>query len=377
MTIRSSIRELGVFDLFQILHLHRKTGRLIISEIQGGGEAQVLFKDGSVCFAAIHEKVAGSMESLLFEWGILDQESLERVERELENYESLFACLEGEGIATRTYLENYVTTRVRECVYEIFKLESGECLFIEEDRDERRELLLHLNTENLILEAARRIDEWSNIRSKVPSRHSVFRLCEVSKEGQQQLNLKPREWEILSLIDGARSVDEVNSEVGGELFSTSKLIYGLIVMGVIEVVDDSKGKNAKGSAKEKNIRRLLESGKEYYDKLNLDKAAAEFEKTLQIDKDCFEALRMLGEIYYKIDRLSESLVYLRRARSLNPNNQKTMFVKGYLHARMGEVSHAIKEWEELERKTENHKILELVRSRLSVAKEWEKILQEY
>lgn len=375
MAIQSSIEELGLFDLFQVLHLNEKTGRLIITDEGGSREAQILFEGGSVCMASIHDRAPKTIEVLLEEWGVVDPRSIAAIEKALPRYRSLVECLEGEGISSRSHLESFFASRIREAVYDILKWEKGDCRFIEEDLDERREVIVRLNTENLILEGARRIDEWSNIKSKVPSRHSTFRLCD-GNEQDQALNLKPREWEILSLIDGHRSVNEVNDMVGEDLFTTSKLIYGLVVMGVIQLVADEE-EAGESAANEERIEELIRNGRNYYSRLNLEKAAAEFEKALQIDQDCFEALRMLGEICYKMDRLSEALVYLRKARGLRPNNQKTMFIKGYLHARLGEVENAIREWEELREKTANPKILDLVKRRIGVAREWEKVLQEY
>ena len=325
--------------------------------------------------ASIHDRSPRSILDLLEEWGVVDQGSLVEVEKALPRYKSLVECLEALGISSGNHLENFLAARVRESVYNIFKWEKGDCRFIEEDLDGRREIIVHLNTENLILEAARRIDEWANIKSKVPSRHSIFRLCQGNEEGQA-LNLKPKEWEILSLVDSHNSVNEINDKVGEDLFTTSKLIYGLVVMGVIELVTDDIDPEI-GAGNEERIEELLRKGRNYYSRLNLEKAAGEFEKALQIDQENFEALRMLGEIYYKMDRLSEALVYLRKAREMRPDNQKTLFIKGYLHARLGEVEQAIAEWEQLREKTGNPKIIELVKRRINVAKEWEKVLQEY
>jgi tetratricopeptide (TPR) repeat protein len=375
MTIQSSIKELGLFDLFQVLHINKKTGRLMVSDGPNGKEAQILFRDGAVCFAVVHDRVPKTAESLLVEWGVIDDASIVRIGKALRNYPTLLDCLEGEGITARGHLENFLANCIRECVYEIFKWDEGECRFIEEEIDERREIMIPLNTENLILEGARRIDEWSNIVDKVPSRHSIFRLSFENHESQR-LNLKPREWEILSLIDGTRSVKEVNDVVGGDLFSTSKLIYGLVVMGVIVLVGGDVSTPA-GADEEARLNELLRSGREFYSRLNLEKSAAQFEKALQIDAENFEALRMLGEIYYKLDRLSEALVYLTKARLLNPENQKAMFIKGYVHARLGEVSKAIGEWEELAEKTSNQQIAELVSRKIGTAREWEKVLDEY
>lgn len=375
MAIQSSIEELGLFDLFQVLHLNEKTGRLIITDTSGGLEAQILFFRGTVCMASIHGRAPKSIEMLLEEWGVADAQAVAAIGKALRRYDGLIACLEGEGISSRAHLESFFSARVRETVYDLFKWERGDCRFIEEGLDERREVIVRLNTENLILEGARRIDEWSNIKNKVPSRHCVFRLCR-GNEQDQRLNLKPREWEILSLIDGKRSANEINNVVAEDLFTTSKLIYGLVVMGVIELAADEGGGEG-GAVNEKRIEELILSGSDHYGRLELEPAAAEYEKALQIDGECFEALRMLGEIYYKMNRLSEALHYLRKARAQRPENQKTMFIKGYLHARLGEVELAISEWNELREKTTNPKIIELVKRRIKVAREWEKVLQEY
>ncbi len=374
MAIQSSIEELGLFDLFQVLHMNEKTGRLIITDHAGSREAIILLHEGKVCMASVHDRSPKSIEDLLEEWGVVDSKTVVEIQGTIKNHRNIIECLEAEGISSRSHLENFFAARIRDCVYDVFKWERGDCRFIEEELDTRREVIVRLNTENLILEGARRIDEWSNIKSKVPSRHSVFMLCQ-GNEQDQRLNLKPLEWEILSLIDGNRSVNEINDAVAGDLFTTSKLIYGLVVMGVIDLVDDERAGGAADS--EERIEELVRRGRDYYGRLNLEKAAAEFEKALQIDQECFEALRMLGEIYYKLDRLSEALVYLRKARSLRPANQKTMFIKGYLHARLGEVEDAIREWEELRETTGNPKIIDLVKRRINVAKEWEKVLQEY
>jgi tetratricopeptide (TPR) repeat protein len=375
MTIQSSIKELGLFDLFQVLHINKKTGRLMVTDGPDGKEAQVIFRQGDTCFAVIHDRVPKTIETLLVDWGVIDEASLSRIEKALRRYPTLIECLEGEGIASRGHLENFLANCVRECVYELFKWDRGECRFIEEEIDQRRDIVVPLNTENLILEGARRIDEWSNIGGKVPSRHSLFALSADTRE-EQRLNLKPREWEILSLIDGKRSVKEVNDAVGGDLFSTSKLIYGLVVMGVIELASGETA-TVTGPEREGRLEDLLRSGREYYGRLNLEMASAQFEKALQVDAECFEALRMLGEIYYKMDKLSDALIYLTKARLIKPDNQKAMFIKGYLHARLGDMAKAISEWEELQEKSANPQVTELVAKKLELARQWEKVLQEY
>ncbi len=375
MTIQSTIKEIGLFDLFQILYLHRKTGRLIIAGTPDDREAKVVFKEGAVCLASIFENTPKSVIEQLAEWGVLDSELKKKLSKKGKKYKTLIDAIEGEGVIPKKQIENFIADRVRDTVFEILKWEAGEYRFDEEKLDEKIEVLVPLNTENLILEGARRIDEWSNIRSKVPSKHSVFRFGAENQE-DHQLNLKPKEWEILSLIDGNRTVKEVTEAVGEDLFETSKLVYGLIVMDVIELVDGEDDAEVQ-PGNEQKLGDLLKAGRDAYNKLNLEKAAKKFEKALKIDTECFEALRMLGEIYYKLENLNDALTYLSRARELEPENEKAMFIKGYLHAHMGEISLAVSEWEQLGEMTQNSQIAEVVRKRVEVAKEWEKILQEY
>ena len=375
MTIQSTIKEIGLFDLFQILHLHRKTGRLIIKGATDKREAKVVFKEGAVVLASIYKNTPKSIEELLSEWGVLDVESSAKLAKKMKKYKNLIDAIDGEGITPRQHIEQFLVARVRDTVFEILKWDTGEYRFDEEKLAEKSEVLVALNTENLILEGARRIDEWSNIRSKVPSKHSIFRFCTENQE-DHQLNLKPKEWEILSLIDGKSTAKEVTEAVSGDLFTTSKLIYGLVVMDVIELVDPEEESEIE-PGNEQKLGDLLQSGRECYNKLNLEKAAGEFEKALMIDPECFEALRMLGEIHYKLDNLSEALGFLTKARELDPENEKAMFIKGYLHAHLGEISLAIGEWEELGDTTQNPQIADVVRKRVEAAREWEKVLQEY
>ena len=163
----------------------------------------------------------------------------------------------------------------------------------------------------------------------------------------------------------------------GDLFSTSKLIYGLVVMKVIQLVENDTEPQVDLNQEDRRIQELMRKGRYFFSRLNYQKASAEFEKIVQIDPDCFDAVRMLGEIYYKAGMLSEALIYLRKARSFRPNNQKAIFIKGHLHARMGDVSDAIREWEELLEKTSSPQVIKLVEYRITIAKEWEKVLQEY
>ena len=58
---------------------------------------------------------------------------------------------------------------------------------------------------NLLMEAARRLDEWRVLSKKIPSIDMVPEFV-VQENRDGQINLNTSEWLILSKIDGQRSV---------------------------------------------------------------------------------------------------------------------------------------------------------------------------
>lgn len=93
---------------------------------------------------------------------------------------------------------------------------------------------------NLLMEAARRLDEWRVLSKKVPSTEMVPEfVVQDSREGQ--INLNTSEWLVLSKIDGQRSVKVLAGAAGLSVFDAAKLLYGLIATGLIRLKDAGKG----------------------------------------------------------------------------------------------------------------------------------------
>jgi hypothetical protein len=87
---------------------------------------------------------------------------------------------------------------------------------------------------NLLMEAARRLDEWRVLSKKVPSPDMIPEF--VVQEGRDgQINLNTSEWLILSKIDGNRSVKSIASAAGLTVFDAAKILYGLIATGLIRL----------------------------------------------------------------------------------------------------------------------------------------------
>ena len=87
---------------------------------------------------------------------------------------------------------------------------------------------------SLLMEAARRLDEWRVLSKKIPSVELVpeFAILE-GREGQ--INLNTGEWLILSKIDGKRSVKQIAAASNLSVFDAAKMLYGLVATGLIRL----------------------------------------------------------------------------------------------------------------------------------------------
>lgn len=87
---------------------------------------------------------------------------------------------------------------------------------------------------NLLMEAARRLDEWRVLSKKIPATDMIPEF--VVQDGREgQINLTTSEWLILSKIDGQRSVKKIASAAGLSVFDAAKILYGLIATGLIRL----------------------------------------------------------------------------------------------------------------------------------------------
>lgn len=101
---------------------------------------------------------------------------------------------------------------------------------------------------NLLMEAARRLDEWRVLSKKVPSVDMVPEfVVQDSREGQ--INLNTSEWLILSKIDGQRSVKSIAQSAGLSVFDVAKILYGLVATSLIRLKASTEpSRPARGTA---------------------------------------------------------------------------------------------------------------------------------
>jgi hypothetical protein len=119
-----------------------------------------------------------------------------------------------------------------EAIYNLAIWNTGEFQFSPNEEPDRQ-TITKSNT-NLLMEAARRLDEWRVLSKKIPSVDLVPEL-QVRENRHEQITLNPQEWVIITRIDGNRSIADIATALGVSAFDIAKVLYGMITSELVNL----------------------------------------------------------------------------------------------------------------------------------------------
>ena len=170
MSLQGQLEDLNLADVFDMIHLSRKSGVLIVSG-HGAGEGRVVFHQGQILYASVFNRE--KLGERLIRQGFLQESELEealRIQKERRVFEPLGTILAERRAVSQDILETVVREQLKEVVSELLSWERGMFRFdpeghVAEKGTEERRLQVLLGTgispEYLMLEGARLRDEES------------------------------------------------------------------------------------------------------------------------------------------------------------------------------------------------------------------------
>ncbi len=181
MALQGSLSELSLPDVIQLVSVSGKTG---VFEVEHGDEAgRIYLRDGRIVDASVGR-------------------------------------LRGDN-----------------AVYEMAIWSDGDFTF--KPGEETDTVTIHLSNANLMIEAARRLDEWRVLSRKIPSLDLVPTF--TSRDQSHQVTLSPHEWILVTRIDGERTIEDIADALHWSAFDVSKLLFGMITSGLVELRSETDG----------------------------------------------------------------------------------------------------------------------------------------
>ncbi|MGH9400119.1 MAG: DUF4388 domain-containing protein, partial [Thermoanaerobaculia bacterium] len=175
MSFQGSIQELPVPDIIQLVSVSEKTGMFTL--VRGDERGFIYLKNGQMVHARLDD-------------------------------------LTGE-----------------EAIYALAFWSSGDFQFT--PGEEADVTSIEKSNTSLLMETARRLDEWKVLSRKIPSIDYVPRF--LTRDTAAPVTLSPPEWNLVINVDGKKTIGQLSRIVDLSSFETAKILYGLITSGLVEM----------------------------------------------------------------------------------------------------------------------------------------------
>jgi tetratricopeptide (TPR) repeat protein len=347
MAIEGPLRELGIHDVFQLLDLSRKTGCLHVASALRDNEGHVYFRQGRVIAATIRSNPHLLGTVLLRDGRITEAELAQaRVTQEgTTPHRRLGEILLAQGVLSTRELDRYIRRQVETVTFELLSWQEGFFSFAEGEEGGRgTDGVTALAVESLLMEGARRLDEWTQIQQRVPHLGVVPCLADFTPGGDAPpLDLLPAEWEVLAAMDGERDLRQVATALNRSEFDVARTTFGLVSTGIIVVREP--GRRFTPREERSQLATVLADAREALQADDLEPAASHAATAVALAPEDPEARYLLARALLRQGREVEGEEELRVAQRAAPLHTGVMMESARLSMRRGEIGQAITWWQ--------------------------------
>ncbi len=215
-----------IADFFAFIHQARLSGALTVAA--GGIERAMAFKDGEVRSAqsnAPGERIGEVAVRL----GFATEAQL--AQAAADPARPLGKALVDAGVLSANDLWKCFHEQVTEVFHAILLSQAGTFYLVDEDVAAPGAPLA-VNTQTLLMDGIRRIDEMTLFRARIPGAGAFLR----RREPRRAVTLRPVESTLVDLVDGRRTVAEIASAAHLNAFDATKILFHLAEAGYVEAV---------------------------------------------------------------------------------------------------------------------------------------------
>jgi hypothetical protein len=299
MGLKGDLATMGLEDILQWLAVGKKTG---ILELKGFLHTKrVAFQDGKITSVWSSDPREYLGQYLLAFNRITEEQLREALATQEDENQLLGRILVSRQLVTETEIRRIVQMKVEESIYDTFLWEMGTFEFYDGQLSTQKSMLLSLEVTGVVLEGARRMDEWKRIRNAIKGGDAV--LAAISEAIAERLPLAPEDADMLTRLDGMKTIDQLVIEMRVPEFKANKLLFDLFEKGMVRILHPGGKLGDQSSLQLQRARQLVEKQK-------LQEAQAELRRLLLEQPKLQEASRMLQVVEHMLEdnSVDESLV---------------------------------------------------------------------
>jgi len=235
MSFAGNLLTVTFGDILQLISTGKKTGALLM--IRGQQKKQIFFHEGQVIYAASAADEEDRLGQLLVRQGKISADQLEAVlKKQRSSKKRLGEIVIEMRLVDPRGLSDALRRQVEEIIYSLFVWGDGEFQFIEGEAPPENSPTTEINTTTVMMEGARRFDEWNRIRESLPPPESILRIRSVPLVVGDEVSLSADDVAMLSLIDGKHRVDETMQLFTRGEYAAARSMFKLMDNGLVESV---------------------------------------------------------------------------------------------------------------------------------------------
>ncbi|MBI5511544.1 MAG: DUF4388 domain-containing protein [Deltaproteobacteria bacterium] len=285
-------------DLLSWVQNTRRSGTLIVN--RDGNEWELSVQHGQVTGYSGPE-LTNNLGHVVVTSGLLTEDDLRAAyQHQREHGGTLNAALVGRGFLTQVQLHECLTELACESIYDLFIDLGGEFVFTDVARgsfdqeleDVAERLPMDLDINHLLMEGARRQDEWTQIRERFPNDEINVRIIDERLPPIESLGVRERR--ILASLAAGQSISDICLELRAPIPAVLRALAELEKGGAVEIeqraAEDVKSKDAS------RVDHLLQQAEVMRQAGQFDEAIALVEVAVRLRPDRSEARVFYREV---------------------------------------------------------------------------------
>ncbi|MHC5062700.1 MAG: outer membrane protein assembly factor BamB family protein [Planctomycetota bacterium] len=296
MALKGDLASVDLAQVFQMLALNQKVG---ILNIQGPKAWRALYfgPQGTTLFYNEHVFLDRVLLQMTRTGRLAAQSVQEARDHAAQQGLDLIGSLLAGGYLTEVDLESAFRLEIEEEIYDLFFWHDAQFEFYEgatsiPGREGLVDERFFFSTDSLIMEAARRIDEWAYIQERVPGPLEVYQVCQ-NVDAQQ---LDEYALAVFDLADGKRNISRLTEITGMPAFQVYKAMSCLLEEGLVSPVPEDQ---------------LLHSARESVTEGRSRDAINLYEKAIDVGEGIPDAHGEVAEVYEQVHEFELAAYHLK------------------------------------------------------------------
>ncbi|MBI3913775.1 MAG: DUF4388 domain-containing protein [Chloroflexi bacterium] len=236
MALKGNLRDVGLNQLLNLIHLARKTGALSVQNDNGGGNARLYFREGKLIYAALDGQET-RLTDMMVKIGKLnpDQVAAIRQRAQVDTDKALGLAMIQTGILTQADIVQGVKNYLLETVYQLLTWAGGVFIFEPNHAPAEERITVPINLDHLIIEGGRRVREFEKLREELPDLDVPLKFTERQDANLRNINLSVDQWKIISFINSRNTIRQIASYLKVDEFQIRRIVNGLQQAGLVEL----------------------------------------------------------------------------------------------------------------------------------------------